>query len=96
MVEPGMINLDDAQNLITNKDDMHECLVRNGYLPPPLKNSVCTMKWMCGVYSDKYWCLVKKDSAPTQMCAVKLTKAQLADILADEMTAMSPGFQEPI
>ena len=44
---------------------MHECLVRNGFLPPPVKDSLCTMKWMGGAVVDKYWCLKKNEaSAP--------------------------------
>ena len=70
----NMIALDEAQLLVGDKNDMHECLVRNNYLPPPIKDSICTMKWMVGVYAGKYWCLEKKDSSPTQMCPVRLTK----------------------
>ena len=75
---------------------MHECLIRNGFLPPPLNDKVCTMKFMKAASVDRTWCLKKSEAAVPQMCAVKLNRKELSIILADLMDVIGPTLAEPI
>lgn len=43
-------------------------MLRNGYLMPRYKSSLCCVKWMMKVKDGRYWCPLTKDIHPIQ-CA---------------------------
>ena len=52
-----MIAISEAMCYIRSKKDLHEACVRNGYLTPPLRDSMCSKKFLLGIKDGKYWCL---------------------------------------
>ena len=55
-----MISIQQAEATIKNKSDMHEAVCRNGWLPPPYSDSMCTWTFLLGIKEGKYWCLSNK------------------------------------
>lgn len=46
---------------VSNKADLHEALIRNGYYPPSLKCGMATEAYLIGVMEKTYWCLRAED-----------------------------------
>ena len=43
---------------------MYKAMVRNGYMMPNYKSSLCCLKWMERVRRGKYYCPLSKDIHP--------------------------------
>ena len=53
--QPSMISREEASRLVCDKETMYSALIRNGYVLPHPKQSICSLKFMQLVRSGEVW-----------------------------------------
>ena len=77
-----------------NKKGLWEALKRNQFNVPPLKDALCTKKWLLGVKNKVYWCLHASEAGPKKEVASVPSKKVLGEILVQVMRGL-PSYGEP-
>ena len=57
---------------------------------PPLKDPLCTEKFLKGVLHREFWCLKAEEIHSLKVCPDLPSKKELASIVADAMESMGP------
>jgi hypothetical protein len=70
----------DAQQLITNKAELHEAMVRNGWYMPPRESAIASVAWMKGVRAGTVWC-PRYEDARLRPCYKPPGKKQIVDAI---------------
>ena len=53
--QQNMISREDASRLVCDKETMYSALIRNGYVLPHPKQSICSLKFMQSVRKGEVW-----------------------------------------
>ena len=77
-----------ARAVIPDKAALYNALVRNGFILPPLSDSICTVHWLTAVFKVEAWCLRTEEVTTLRVCPDMPNKTDLANIVATAMEAV--------
>ena len=84
-MQPNYVSQAEAQALIPDKTALYRALERNEYILPPLKDPMCTEKWLKAILHQEVWCLQVSEVSTLKVCPDLPSRKELADIVADAM-----------
>ena len=70
-------------------------MLRNGFVLPPMKDPILTVKFMKGVKSGYFFCMKQEMVTNFKQCATPPPRHELAVILCNVMSNTDTGLGEP-
>ena len=86
----------EAQFLIPDKKTLYDTMQRNGYVLPPAKDPLMTIKFMKGVKAGFFFCLKQDMMQNFKQCATPPPRQQMSEILHYVMTNTTSGLGEQV